>query len=835
MGTRAWGAAAVAACSVGAGLLGAAPAVAHPLAGAADPTVLAQDTVTSHVFPGRSVDTVLGSDSRPGEHSWFLVMQSRSAVDLSSPSISVDAVSPSWTFTDPALPSLPITQTGATLPAGQDFPGSHPFGDWADFPLDVLSNGVSTAITTGYDVSRTLVSPSDDLVPPGGATQTWSFTLTLRDPRFANGSLFMSVTPNDCCAAGPAVIDTGTLVDPVLGNGEGSQRRIGASPGGVEWDIWNAVLNKPYTATLQVHVPNDGTSAFPYKPFLFGFANANAVPLADTSGTSTSIADPDLGGTVTYSVGEPVTWQHSLTAGWSVFLASTPVPPVELTPPAQVNVHVGSTANASVGVAAVDGFSGQVNLSLSGTPDDFGNWTQPPQGLSANVAGPVSVPPTATVSVGIEAQASVAPGIYHVYLFAESGSGRRTSTPLTVVVLPPLPRGQAEVQNFDRASFPGSVDSVGGSDPLVGTADWYADIFDFPFPVPLVLPGATITAASSTQQFQPSVSFPAVTGPTAVAPNDFIQLALTGAQNIHFTTGFDASRSSVPSNWILPPGGGTELVTVTFTPTVAAGSAILQVITPYSPIVSSSIETGNITLGGFGPGELEFEDIQGGIATIGVGPQVGHTYSVTVPVDVGSGGLFKPLVSVTTDTFTSAPTSIGPSVTIPDAAFGGSFVFSSSSDAVWDTFVDRGATANFDSVVPTELTQLQGLLQQVNALVPGASRRDAPHVRDAARALAAAVAPSLWSADGNSLDPRRGALVFVDLAQAAQALSGVGGTQSTIHAIVATGRSLARQALDATTSRAGEAAFALAERAAARGQSAAALALYGVAWRLAVS
>jgi hypothetical protein len=206
-----------------------------------------------------------------------------------------------------------------------------------------------------------------------------------------------------------------------------------------------------------------------------------------------------------------------------------------------------------------------------------------------------------------------------------------------------------------------------------------------------------------------------------------------------------------------------------------------------------------------------------------------------VPVDVGSGGLFKPLVSVTTDTFTSAPTSIGPSVTIPDAAFGGSFVFSSSSDAVWDTFVDRGATANFDSVVPTELTQLQGLLQQVNALVPGASRRDAPHVRDAARALAAAVAPSLWSADGNSLDPRRGALVFVDLAQAAQALSGVGGTQSTIHAIVATGRSLARQALDATTSRAGEAAFALAERAAARGQSAAALALYGVAWRLAVS
>jgi len=63
--------------------------------------------------------------------------------------------------------------------------------------------------------------------------------------------------------------------------------------------------------------------------------------------------------------------------------------------------------------------------------------------------------------------------------------------------------------------------------------------------------------------------------------------------------------------------------------------------------------------------------------------------------------------------------------------------------------------------------------------------------------LSDAAVPSRWAPTGNSLDPRRGAQVFVDLAQAAQSLSPVAGAQSLVGDLVATGRGLARRALDA--------------------------------------
>jgi len=252
-------------------------------------------------------DAISAVTTYPAIRNWSPQMLSSATIDLPSPEISLDEVGPLWTQPlQPPLPAFPIVESAATLYAGANFPFGQQYAT-IDKPLG-FGFGFHGDTQTGFDASRTLVVPTTDVVPPGGGTQTWSLTFTLRDPALAGAQIILQVDPGT-----GSVVPASVTTPPLLGG----ERLVflDTTGGHLWWSVFPAVVGTSYVLTFQVQVPN-GTGPVRYRPPAY----FEALPPEQSGdggvGTSTAIADAVLGGTFTYSLGTPVHW--TIDTGWSV-------------------------------------------------------------------------------------------------------------------------------------------------------------------------------------------------------------------------------------------------------------------------------------------------------------------------------------------------------------------------------------------------------------------------------------------------------------------------------------------------------------------------------------
>ena len=265
------------------------------------------------LVPGAD-ESVNATTAYPGSWTWSPQINNYGGTELASPSITLDGVGPQWTQPLRALPPFPIGESAPTLFTG------------ANFPYDSRYNGIPQPlgpgfgyrgdVTPGYDVARTLVSPSTGVVPPGGMTQRWAVTVTLRDPSYAYRQVLIQVDPT---AVGGTTTVSSLSTSP-LGDGE-FQAGLGVHDGVAFWTVIHAVTGKPYTLTLDVAVPNAGILPFAYRPAVRAMSTTPPAYFPGETSTSTTIHDDVLGGTFTFTLGSPVQWYRNnggtINVSWS--------------------------------------------------------------------------------------------------------------------------------------------------------------------------------------------------------------------------------------------------------------------------------------------------------------------------------------------------------------------------------------------------------------------------------------------------------------------------------------------------------------------------------------
>jgi len=260
------------------------------------PIAQAVDYRDARVSPAAAVDSVGATQPTDAARTWSAYMWNSGSTVVPAPTISVDTSS--QTFAPPV--TFPLSATGSDLQ------------QWGSFTLHDIdgtpghSHAVVGGFTTGFDVSRTM-SPAT--IPAGGGTQTVTVSATLRDPATASDALGIQVIPGDLVSG--AVVDPQSVVAPVAD--AAADAYLYVDPGyGVYWRASHPALDTTYTLTVRITVPNSGATGLRYKPTVMSFLAEPQSYLPETTGPSTTIPDPELGGTFTFSAGSDIAWSRSI-------------------------------------------------------------------------------------------------------------------------------------------------------------------------------------------------------------------------------------------------------------------------------------------------------------------------------------------------------------------------------------------------------------------------------------------------------------------------------------------------------------------------------------------
>jgi hypothetical protein len=273
--------------------------------------------VFSNELP-QSTNAVASGTTLSGGLFWkFNIANFLSSSTVTDPTISVSSgydpsrLDPFWT---PAS-SLPIVASQPSL------------GPDGDLGL-ALGSSLPGSFQTGCATSRS-VSPL--LVPPGGGEQTITFTVRCIDPAVTsvNGGIGQLLPGTTLVSFGaPPNADRGEFVIGPPGSWFGSPGDMSA---GLGIGILNLVTGKPYTFMLVVQSPNPFGVAYAQTPDIG--LNEN-VPQSSCIGcdgpqTNMTVPVPSLdgptpgAGSVTFSAGEPHTWNVSVTDQRKVQYAGT--------------------------------------------------------------------------------------------------------------------------------------------------------------------------------------------------------------------------------------------------------------------------------------------------------------------------------------------------------------------------------------------------------------------------------------------------------------------------------------------------------------------------------
>jgi len=226
------------------------------------------------------VDSVSGSATVPLYPTWNILFSNNSAATVTDPTITISSGLDPSVF-DGELPT-------PTLPSSCSQPSLDPTGT---MNLGLAAPGDVQGGSLGYD-SSAIATPN--VVPAAGGEVTETFTVTLTNPIFAGGNIFISTGNGD-------VSPLSQTIPQNLDQGES------VSIDGNEWNLSNAQLDKPYVFTALVEVGTAGPAAAPYVFRPTGFiqvgSNATCTPCGvNSTGSSVSIPDASLDGAFDLSV-----------------------------------------------------------------------------------------------------------------------------------------------------------------------------------------------------------------------------------------------------------------------------------------------------------------------------------------------------------------------------------------------------------------------------------------------------------------------------------------------------------------------------------------------------
>jgi hypothetical protein len=244
--------------------------------------------VTNPSQPGWNGFSVQAGTTQSGTRSWDFFLGNNSSTPVTSPTVTINSgYSPSLF---PGVSSFPVTATQASLASGQEFSGGP------------LLSDIPVSFTLGYDSSRT-VSPST--ISAGGTQQTVAITITPADSRYTSppdGFVFFNINLSSNV---PGVSLVSTTNPGNLNAGETIQTFSGAAfPFGLfEWRLGSPQLNKQYTFTAVLNVPNPSGQPFEYQPDV-SIRGEQQTNLCDAcAGSAVTVKDPTLDGNVPGSGG----------------------------------------------------------------------------------------------------------------------------------------------------------------------------------------------------------------------------------------------------------------------------------------------------------------------------------------------------------------------------------------------------------------------------------------------------------------------------------------------------------------------------------------------------
>jgi subtilisin family serine protease len=249
-------------------------------------------------------------------------------------------------------------------------------------------------------------------------------------------STVLSPADNPEALAVGAVDDSG-VVDPSSGRGPsacGQQiapRLVAPGVGVHTSDLYGGYLDASGTSLAAPHVT--GVVALLLSAFPDLSADRTQAALESTA-ADLGVAGPDN----TYGYG-----RVDALAGYQ-WLATAPDFSVAVTP-AEATTVTGGTASYTVSVTPINGFSGDVSLSLSGLPAGQ---------ATATITPPVVARGTGTARFDVATSTSIPPGGYPLTVTATGGGLTRTAAARLVVVPPP---------DFAVAAAPSSRSAVAGS------------------------------------------------------------------------------------------------------------------------------------------------------------------------------------------------------------------------------------------------------------------------------------------------------------------------------------------------------------------------------------
>jgi hypothetical protein len=246
----------------------------------------ANNRIWAYTTGANSVD---GATPAAGKLGWQPQISHRSGSAIAGASITVGAGSG---LTN--APGFPYTESTASLAPGNSLTmrrlsASQPTDAYRPFERP-----------TGYDVQRT-VAPA--AVPAGGGDVMATASITLREARFAGGTVQIQVVPQFTVPG--AAVTSASLSGP--GGGEGVD--VNAAQGG-GWfvSLHNARTGVAYTLTATIHVPNAAAVAIPFSPQVQVHGITPGTPVPQVVGKSVTIDDTLLGGTITFASTDDVRW-----------------------------------------------------------------------------------------------------------------------------------------------------------------------------------------------------------------------------------------------------------------------------------------------------------------------------------------------------------------------------------------------------------------------------------------------------------------------------------------------------------------------------------------------
>lgn len=246
------------------------------------------DVVSNNIQLLPAITSASATTVQNGSKGWFSIIENDSQMPITNTALTIMSGYDPALFND--VTSFPYTYTVGTIEPGQI--------QFVNRPIPAM---IPVLYTLGFDSSKEITPTT---IPVGGTQQTVKITVTLVDEKYITqgGSFNILVHPN---SNGVTLV---SLSDPTnLDQGE----EVNDMPDQMQWQLGgNLQLNKPYTFTAVLNIPNQTGASFEFQPDIQIDGQTEVPGCEACTGTSVTILDPMLdgsipgSGSITYSIAE---------------------------------------------------------------------------------------------------------------------------------------------------------------------------------------------------------------------------------------------------------------------------------------------------------------------------------------------------------------------------------------------------------------------------------------------------------------------------------------------------------------------------------------------------